>query len=531
MPQHPIKQLWFPFLLLMIPGALFALLLPYFPVDETRYLSVAWEMWLNDSFIVPIQNALPYAHKPPFLFWLFNLDWLVFGVNQATLRFIPLLFSLLNVTLVHGIALKLWDDARTARYAAIVLASTLSYLLWSSIIMFDVVLTFWVLLAVSGIVSAAKAPRPAPFLLTGVAIGFGILTKGPVVLVYILPAALLSFFWMPRENFSGRWYGWLALSLAVGIALLLLWLVPAALTGSESYRRAILWGQTVNRMANSFAHKRPFWWYLPWIPVLLMPWLLFAPAWKGWSRLAGDAGCRMVLTWLAGSLVVFSFLSGKQVHYLIPVLPTFSLLMARSIASCEEAGEPRRRQLPVAIFYLAAGAALLAASFLKHGHLLRSLDPAELRVAAAVLCLLGLAMALLRPRSMRGLLDQIAVSSLVLCVAVLIGGHTLFARYDLNRISQAVRLKQEQGFTVMHLGKYHGQFHFVGRLRHPLVELETREAVAQYAAQHDKVALVSYEQEDKPLAAGELFFRQPFRSKQVVLWNREGISRFVASPR
>src|SRR6218665_1598985 len=39
------------------------------PVDETRYLAVAWEMWDRGSFLLPLLNGEPYAHKPPLLFW------------------------------------------------------------------------------------------------------------------------------------------------------------------------------------------------------------------------------------------------------------------------------------------------------------------------------------------------------------------------------------------------------------------------------------------------------------------------------
>src|SRR5262247_2750100 len=51
------------------------------PIDETRYLSVAWEMWLRGDFALPMLNGVPYTHKPPVLFWLMHLGWSVFGVN------------------------------------------------------------------------------------------------------------------------------------------------------------------------------------------------------------------------------------------------------------------------------------------------------------------------------------------------------------------------------------------------------------------------------------------------------------------
>jgi 4-amino-4-deoxy-L-arabinose transferase-like glycosyltransferase len=34
------------------------------PVDETRYTSVAWEMWLRGDYLVPHLNGATYSHKP-----------------------------------------------------------------------------------------------------------------------------------------------------------------------------------------------------------------------------------------------------------------------------------------------------------------------------------------------------------------------------------------------------------------------------------------------------------------------------------
>ncbi|MCL4764140.1 MAG: glycosyltransferase family 39 protein, partial [Burkholderiales bacterium] len=42
------------------------------PVDETRYLAVAWEMWTRGDFHVPHLNGAPYSHTPPLLFWLIH---------------------------------------------------------------------------------------------------------------------------------------------------------------------------------------------------------------------------------------------------------------------------------------------------------------------------------------------------------------------------------------------------------------------------------------------------------------------------
>ena len=528
--MHLFKQLWLPFLIIMLPGVVFALFLPYFPVDETRYLSVAWEMNLYDSFIVPIQNALPYSHKPPFLFWLINLDWLIFGINEVTLRFIPLLFSLLNITLSYKIGMILWGEEKVARYAAIILSSTLSYLLWSALIMFDIVLTFWVLLAIYGLLSVSRKHSIKSWLLIGVSIGGGILTKGPVVFVYLLPVVILSFLWVPRKNFAMRWYAWFMLSFSVGIAIVLMWLIPAAMTGGETYRNAILWGQTVNRVANSFAHQRPFWWYLPWLLALLLPWILLMPIWRGPSKLTNDDGARFIAIWIAPSLIILSLISGKQVHYLIPLIPAFCLLMAKSMTAMDSDGKTARWHYPVAAFYSVLGIVLLTLSFMNSGGLMANIGISGARSLSFGLIAIGTALFFLRKQSTANLINYTALSSVAFFILIQLSGSGVFGNYDIRSISQAIKAKQEAGYNIMHLGKYHGQYQFIGRLTKPLVALDTVEAITAYAASHDKVALITYEPKTRAINKEDTYFQQSFRSKNVILWNKKGISNLAKLP-
>ena len=76
----------------------------YFPVDETRYVSVAWEMWLHGDFLVPQLNGLPYSQKPPLLFWLFQSGWWLFGINDWWPRLVPELVTLANLFLTLALA-------------------------------------------------------------------------------------------------------------------------------------------------------------------------------------------------------------------------------------------------------------------------------------------------------------------------------------------------------------------------------------------------------------------------------------------
>ncbi len=80
---------------------------PLTPVDETRVVSVAWEMWQRGHFLVPYLNGQPYSHKPPLLQWCIHLLWWVFGVSEWSARLVAPLFALGNLVLTAKLARRL----------------------------------------------------------------------------------------------------------------------------------------------------------------------------------------------------------------------------------------------------------------------------------------------------------------------------------------------------------------------------------------------------------------------------------------
>ena len=63
----------------------------YLPIDETRYVTVAWNMYLNHDYWVPYLNGDTYSHKPPLLFWLMNIGWQIFAMAGCVAVVIALL--------------------------------------------------------------------------------------------------------------------------------------------------------------------------------------------------------------------------------------------------------------------------------------------------------------------------------------------------------------------------------------------------------------------------------------------------------
>ena len=102
--------------------------IPVLPVDETRYLSVTWEMWQSGQWWLPLINGEPYAHKPPLLFWLVALAWRLLGVSDPVSLLVVPLLGLGNLWLLTALVRLLAPNRlRTAWRAPLVLARITSY--------------------------------------------------------------------------------------------------------------------------------------------------------------------------------------------------------------------------------------------------------------------------------------------------------------------------------------------------------------------------------------------------------------------
>lgn len=439
---------------------------PLIPIDETRYATVAWEMWQHGEWLVPHLNGQPYAHKPPLLFWLVEVAWSMFGVGAAAARLVTVAVSIATLLLTAMLARRLWPDRpAVALLAPLVLLGTGLWVPFSTALMFDMLMALCVVAALHGLALAGGGDRRG-WLLTGAAIGAGILAKGPVVLLYVIPVALFRRGWQRGESNGGRyWYLGLAAAVALGAAIALAWAIPAALHGGEAYAEAIFWRQTAGRMVESFAHARPLYWYLPLLPLVLFPWILLPGLWRGLWTVRRDRGVRLCALWAAAVIGLLSLVSGKQIHYLLPALPGVALLAARALDEAPRAAS-RGAWLP-GLLLAGAGAAVIASGSLAPGSAPQwagrlHTGPAWALVAIGAL-LLGAAWG---PVRVRLTVLAMAVPAAWLAVHFVVAGR--LGDYDLRGVARFISSARSRGITVAQLGDYQGQFQFLGRLTEPL---------------------------------------------------------------
>lgn len=512
-------------LLLAALAAVGLLARPLMPIDETRYVSAAWEMWLRGDFLVPYKNGEPYSHKPPLLFWMFHAGWALFGVTDWWPRLVLPLFSAGSLLLTWRLAGRLWPrHAGLGGEAALVLVSAMLWVLFSTSVMFDVLLAFWVLLGMHGVLDAAAGKRRG-FVMLGVAIGLGVLAKGPVILLNLLPITVLAPWWNPGLRW-GRWFAGVGVALLLGVAIALAWAIPAGMTGGEAYRNAIFWGQTADRMVESFAHRRPFWWYLPLLPLVLFPWFVWPGLWQAVAhhgRSGLDRGMRFCLAWMLPVFIAFSFISGKQPHYLVPLIPAFALLAARVVA--DRAGT--RVGLP-ALLAAVLGAALILAGLGRIGAVHEAAPVLPAVWPGVGLALLAFAAWVAGRRGFPPVVNLALLGVATMALVQLAAMRSFDPLYDIKPLARSIKQLQTQGLPVANAARYHAQYQFLGRLEAPLVELQGAE-LARWLAAHPEGYAVIYLGDREDLGAVDARHKQAYRGGGVALVDAQTAARLLAA--
>jgi len=484
---------------------------PLIPIDESRYAAVAWEMWARGDFLVPHLNGAPYSHKPPLFFWLIHAGWWLFGVSEWVVRLVAPLLALVTLVPTALLAQRLWpDDRQVAWLAPVVLFSCITLVGFFTWVQIDLLLVLCTVLAMLGIVQAA-AERRAGWLLTGLAIGLGVLAKGPVILLHVMPVALLAPFWKTARPERGwrSWYLGVLASVVTGALIALAWALPAAAAGGAAYRTAIFWGQTADRVVSSFAHAHPVWWYLPWLLVLFAPWILMPWLWSGVRRTwrQRDAGLRLCLIWLVMVFLLFSMVSGKQIKYLLPMLPAFALLVSRVLSLLPALPVRQRPWLPAVVLAVLGIAGMVLPFVLHKAPWLNAVNPlwgGLLLAGAVVLLLLPPAVPMQYPWRMVVLSVMVVV---IAEVGVLRIGAT---SYDLRQASRLIADAQASGRSVATLDSYHGQFGFYGRLTKPVLQLAPDQALG-WARRHPDGYLV-FKTFRPPAQLTAALFTQPYQT-------------------
>jgi len=346
--------------------ALLAWIRPLTLPDEGRYAGVAWDMLRSGSHAVPLLDGMPYFHKPPLYYWLAELSFSAFGVHPWAARLPSWLAA-------WGSAAGLYYFVRRYRDGA---AAALTVLILSTIPFFyggaqfanlDMLVAGMISLCVlASVDTVLRAERGQPYrgmsLAASALAGLAVLAKGLIGLV--LPGVILLIWFAWRR----RWRGLAALlwlpALLVFAVVAVPWFVLMQLRFPGFYDYFFVYQHFQRFAASGFNNAQPFWFYLPVVAGLSLPWSLWAGGIMRrtfWQEGHARDLRRLALVWFAVVLVFFSLPQSKLVGYVLPALAPLAFLLAEVILGAwREPGDPVSPRLVRTSAAVAAGICVVA---------------------------------------------------------------------------------------------------------------------------------------------------------------------------
>ena len=308
---------------------------PLFEPDETRNAQLAMNILDSGNWSALTLHGEPYWDKPPLLAWMTAVSYQCFGVNEFATRLPSIIGSILLLVFVTNAGAKL-IGFRPAAFGAIALLLAWGFTFQSRYVTMDALLTLFTTVVTLGIAAGVtpgirrRFSRPW-FIASGIALGLGILAKGPICIVLTAPP-IVAWLFLNRQVSKGTV---VAAAKLVSIPAALIaapWFILTTIRTPE-FVWHFIWKHHVLRFSDAFVHQEPFWFYVPILWLLMFPASILLPRTvqfiisdKGkyrHSRLPAHGLLAMSACWIIG---FFSVSECKLPAYILPAFPMIALL-------------------------------------------------------------------------------------------------------------------------------------------------------------------------------------------------------------
>lgn len=336
--------------------------LPAIDRDESRFVQASRQMIESGDFVVPRVQDRPRLNKPPLIYWLQGGSAQAITGGNVTrdavwmYRVPGVLCTILAVLVTWKLGREMMD-ARAAWLAAALLAICPLVIFDAhqarsdQLLLLTVVLTQWALWR------CLREPTIAKAAVVGLAMGVGILAKGPLTPMI---AACTAAVWLvgKRRWPDGRGVVMSLLSGVVALACVLPWVAMVAQqVGWREYLEIIhreTLGRSVQPMERSYL---PPGYHLVLLVAMFFPGSLLTGAAvvyalrsranagesqptsfaaRALARVPSQDRDLFLLGWVVPSWIIFELVATKLPHYPMPLYPALALLTARLVLRASE---------------------------------------------------------------------------------------------------------------------------------------------------------------------------------------------------
>ncbi len=326
------------FLILFISFAIiYVMLLGAYPLlepDETRYVTMARDMFTSGNYLTLYLNGEYFFEKPPLFFWLESLSfWFFKDISEFTARFPVVILSLLPLGLLFFLSEKV-KNQKFAFLNSAILLTTLEYVLITKIAMLDSVLTSLVsssVLCYFFTFFVSEENKKYFWYSCYILMGLAVLAKGiPGV---VIPAGTIL-----AGTIIFRTYKETLKNMPVGIVLFLIIALPWHIImllkhGSLFFNEYIIKHHLMRFLGAEVIHRNePVYFYFVTLLWGLFPWIFSLLSSLRKPRKFNlengyDKFLVLNITAILVILVFFSCSGAKLITYILPVYPFFAVLI------------------------------------------------------------------------------------------------------------------------------------------------------------------------------------------------------------
>ncbi len=315
--------------------------------DEPWYAQCSRQMLQTGNWVVPMFLDNLRTEKPPLIYWGHVLSMKLFGDSEFAVRFVSSMGMMAVLALLAAGIGRIAGLTRAA-WTAFIFGTSALVIAAAKMCLTDAVMMVWIVIAqfcVYAIYRGKGSWKVTAVL--GIAIGLGMLNKGPIMLVApATTALLLALFDLPVLVRSLRnspvpvwrratvWLGMALIVLAIMLAIDLPWIYLV-------HQRAPEWLPRVFKIARSHVntsmegHSGPPGYYLLLVWGTFFPWSLLLPttavlAWKHRHL----PPVRFAIAAVLGPWILQEIIKTKLPHYVLAAYPALAFLTADALVRC-----------------------------------------------------------------------------------------------------------------------------------------------------------------------------------------------------
>ncbi len=305
--------------------------------DEGRYVGVAWEMLTSGNWLVPTLDGLPFFHKPPLFYWLAAASMKLFGAHAWAARMASTLPAIAALLAVHAFVRK-YRDVSTANLTAVILTTQPFFFGAAQFANLDMLVAAMITLTIVCVADAAMRIDRQESGMRSLAAGYvfaalGMLAKG--LIGWLLPAAVIGLWLILRGKFRLLFRLVTLPFMALTLLIAAPWFVAMHAKFPQFLDYFFLEQHFRRFTGTGFNNAQPFWFYLPVLQVLTLPWSPWVTQllrwYRHWRGSDTDGLRRLMLVWPVVIIGFFSIPNSKLIGYVLPALAPIAFVLADSM--------------------------------------------------------------------------------------------------------------------------------------------------------------------------------------------------------